>query len=125
MSAASRRFRQHTGTPSEVPKNDDLRVWWIPQLPGPPFHVPVATPAEGAKLLAVLAAYDMFQLRQRIKPDYSNMGGLEVFDNCEWTDWSDEEGGNVDAIEVPDSGFVGREATLLAGWERTRKEGRR
>lgn len=60
-------------------KQDELRVWWIPQVPMNPFWVPVANVAEAAKILEVLAFYDMFQFRNRVKGDYCNMGGLEVF----------------------------------------------
>lgn len=74
-------------------KEGDLRVWWIPQVPMPAFNVPVATPHEAAKLLDVLAKYDLFQLEHNIKPDYSNTGGLSVFEDGEWSEWYDEESG--------------------------------
>jgi hypothetical protein len=54
----------------------DMRVWWIPQIPGKAFRVPVASLEEGVKLLIVLADYDLFQYKNRIKPDYSNAGGI-------------------------------------------------
>ena len=54
----------------------DLRVWWVPQIPGPSFKVDVATAAEGLKIIDVLADYDLFQLQHMIKPDYCNAGGL-------------------------------------------------
>lgn len=40
-------------------------------------------------MLDTLAAYDAFQLQHNIKPDYCNIGGLEIFDEseCEWNDW--------------------------------------
>lgn len=71
-----------------------LRVWWIPQVPGKPFRVDVSSPAEARKILDVLAHYDLFQLEQRIKPDFCNAGGLEAFDQTgdgEWCDWFDPE----------------------------------
>lgn len=72
----------------QIPKAGDLRVWWIPQVPGEAFHADVATPDEGKKLLDVLARYDQFQFAQRIKGDYSNVGGLAVFGaDGEWTEW--------------------------------------
>lgn len=79
-------------------KIGDLRVWWIPQIPGKQFTVPVDTPAEAAKLIDVLAKYDLFQFENRIKPDYCNMGGLVVCEDdgdggTEWCDWYDEETG--------------------------------
>ena len=74
----------------------DLRVWWIPQIPGKAFRIPVATVEEAKKIMAVLANYDAFQFQQRVKPDYCNAGGLECFsqtDDNEWCEWYDEESG--------------------------------
>ena len=62
-----------------TPKNGDLRVWWIPQVPGKSFYKPVANLVEAKLLLDTLADYDAFQLRHRIKPDYCNAGGLAGF----------------------------------------------
>lgn len=79
----------------------DLRVWWIPQVPGKPFRVPVTSPAEAKKLILVLAEYDAFQFNNNIKPDYCNAGGLECFSqdgDGEWWDWYDEAtGDDIDA----------------------------
>ncbi len=52
----------------------------------------------------VLAYYDQFQYENRIKPDYSNAGGLQMFDPLDdtdspegsWVDWCDEETGEDD-----------------------------
>jgi hypothetical protein len=81
-------------------KNGDLRVWWIPQIPGKSFKVPVKDIVEGVKVLDVLASYDLFQLANNIKGDYCNAGGLQVFvddafgnGNPDWCDWYDEETG--------------------------------
>ena len=43
---------------------------------------------KGKKVLDMLAAYDAFQLQNRIKPDYSNVGGLQVY-NPEIADYED------------------------------------
>jgi hypothetical protein len=83
----------------------DMRVWWIPQVPGKAFRVPVASLEEGVKLLIVLADYDLFQYKNRIKPDYSNAGGIEAlvkidpYELPEWCDWYDEESGEDDPIK--------------------------
>ena len=64
--------------------NTQLRVWWIPQVPGRPFHVPVSSVQEGVRIMDVLAKYDRFQFDNNIKPDYCNAGGLEMWDlNCD------------------------------------------
>lgn len=75
------------------PKDGDLKVWWIPQVPMKSFDVSVKSPAEAAMLLKVLADYDIFQFENNIKPDYCNTGGLCIFENGEWIDWEDPETG--------------------------------
>lgn len=80
----------------------EMRVWWIPQVPMKAFHVPVKTLGEAKLILNTLANYDLFQLENKIKPDYCNAGGLEVFENVEdgeWSEWMDEEGRNIDEID--------------------------
>lgn len=95
-----------------APKQGELRVWWIPQVPGEPFHVPVANVAEAKKVMRLLAEYDAFQFAHRIKPDYCNVGGLECFrqydpsphpdpDYSDWSEWESEDGYNIDDYEVP------------------------
>lgn len=71
-----------------------LRVWWVPQVPMKSFNVPVKTPEEAKQILDILAAYDMFQYENHVKGDYSNMGGLEVFNEEEkdWEDWYSDDG---------------------------------
>ena len=44
-----------------------------------------------AKTTPSLAHYERYQFEQNIKPDYSNVGGLEMFDGKEWEDWYDHE----------------------------------
>ena len=80
-----------------------LRVWWIPQVPGKPFLVSVDSVAEGVQIMDTLARYDQFQLENRIKSDYCNAGGLEMWDpNSDgegtpgWISWYDEESGEDD-----------------------------
>ena len=67
-----------------------LRVWWIPQVGAisEAFYVPVQSVEEGKKVLDMLAAYDAFQFQNRIKPDYSNAGGLQIY-NPEIADYED------------------------------------
>lgn len=71
-----------------------LRVWWIPQIGiEKAFYVPVKTVEEGKKVLDTLAVYDMFQFENNIKPDFSNVGGLQMFDEeyQEWNDWHSDD----------------------------------
>lgn len=76
-------------------------------MPMKPFVQNVRTVDEGKLLLVALARYDEFQFKNRIKPDYSNAGGLEVFEDGEWTDWNDADGNSIDDStlidDVPDS----------------------
>ena len=74
-----------------APQEGDLMVWWIPQVPGRLFRVAVASRVEGQRLLRVLAAYDLFQLAQRVKPDFCNAGGLCIFEDGDWCDVDEEE----------------------------------
>ena len=72
--------------PPTKPKTGSLKVWWIPQVPMKAFEVNVANVVEGKLLLDALAEYDLFQFKSKVKPDYSNAGGLVVFDGTEWID---------------------------------------
>lgn len=67
-----------------------LRVYWNPQVGScDTFYIPVESVEEGKKIMDLLAAYDAFQLQNRIKGDYCNSGGLEIYDEDEqeWCDW--------------------------------------
>ena len=84
-------------------KPGDLQVWWIPQVPMKSFNVPVDSVEMGVKIMDVLAEYDLFQFKNKVKPDYSNAGGLRRW--CAdsdgegkpgWEDWYDEETGEDD-----------------------------
>ena len=87
-------------------KKGDLSVWWIPQVPMKPFYYPVKTVKEAQLLLDVLGRYDQFQFENRIKPDYSNAGGLNVYSpedadengNC-WVTWYNEDGSDIDECD--------------------------
>lgn len=86
----------------ETLSSPDLRVWWIPQVPGTPFHVPVSSPLEAKKILQTLGDYDLFQLEHNIKPPFSNAGGLEVLEDGDWTEWESEFGYNIDDVSEED-----------------------
>jgi hypothetical protein len=73
----------------------DLRVWHIPQVPGKPFIVPVPNPEVAIIILNILWDYDNFQYEENIKDDYSNVSGLEVFEDGEWCDWYSDDGEDI------------------------------
>lgn len=45
-----------------------------------------------------LARYDQFQFCEHIKPDYANVGGLEVFEDGEWCEWYDDDGDDIGTV---------------------------
>lgn len=79
-----------------------LRVWWIPQvgMDGEPFRVDVADTDEAIKVMDLLGQYDAYQFESNIKPDYCNVGGLEVFEDGEWIDWESDDGDTIDDIRM-------------------------
>ena len=85
-----------------APQIGNLRVWWVPQVPMPPFHVPVTSVADGVRIMGLLADYDAFQFKHRVKGDYSNVGGIERWcpdngdDDPGWESWYNEETGEDD-----------------------------
>lgn len=58
------------------------------------FIVPVSSLKEAILILDTLAKYDLFQYKMNVKPDYSNIGGLNIFENGEWVEWGDEKTGD-------------------------------
>ena len=78
-------------------KNQQLRVWWNPQVgASDTFYIPVRSVEEGKKIIDLLSAYDCFQWNHHIKGDYCNAGGLEMWDEQEndWVGWEYEDDDN-------------------------------
>ena len=90
--------RRMTESYFQNPEEGDMRVWWIPQMPMDAFHFPVKNVDEAILLLEVLAEYDLFQLEHDVKPDFSNVGGLERFEDGEWCEYYDDDGMCIDEI---------------------------
>lgn len=82
---------RHFASKFSAPQKGDLRVWWIPQVPGKSFEWPVADVAQAALLLDVLTAYDDFQFGENVKGDYCNTGGLMIHNGEDFEDWEDED----------------------------------
>lgn len=82
-----------------TPNEGDLKVWWIPQIPMKQFEVPVSSPEDAKRILGILADYDMFQFENNVKGDYSNMGGLQVFEDGQWRDWYSDDDESIDEWE--------------------------
>lgn len=68
-----------------------FRVSHYPQIPCKAFEKEVSSLEEAKLVFDVLAEYDEFQYKNRIKPDYSNCTILEQFneETQEWEDWYD------------------------------------
>ena len=90
---------QEVNKPKKI-KEGQLRVWHISQVPMPAFYVYVSTPKQAKLIIETLAIYDLFQLENKIKPDYFNVAGLEVYEGGEWVDWEDEEGNDIDNMKI-------------------------
>ncbi len=91
---------------SDNPKEGELRVWWVPQVPMNAFYIPVNSIHEAKLILSVLANYDIFQFENHVKPDYSNAGGLECYDsnfdgegNAGWCEWYNDDGRDIDDVD--------------------------
>lgn len=75
-----------------------MRVWHMPQVGScdATLYIPVENEREAKKVMDLLACYDLFQLENNIKPDFSNCSGLQIFNEIEneWGDWfkDDDEG---------------------------------
>ncbi len=83
----------------------DLEVWWIAQVPMEAFTVDVNGIYEAMKVLTILAEYDKFQFENNVKPDYCNAGGLNVWEDGEWSTWYSPDGEDInDLIEERNNG---------------------
>ena len=112
MISKARRSGKSAYSPLDMRRADTpvprLKVWWIPQVPMKPFEVLLDSFVAAKVLLESLANYDLFQLEQRIKPDYCNTGGLCIWDDgldadgdgSKWTDWESEEGDTFDDVTL-------------------------
>jgi hypothetical protein len=79
-----------------------FRVWWIPQVPGKPFHVDVPDWNAAQLMMYTLGRYDAFQFDNNIKPDYASTGGIEyrhpALENHEWLPLEESEHLNAAAF---------------------------
>jgi hypothetical protein len=60
-----------------MPIPGDLRIWYIPQIPMKAYHRDITSVEEGRNLLDAIYELALFELEHRVKPDYSNAGGIE------------------------------------------------
>ena len=81
-----------------------MRAWWNPQVGSvsDTFIVPVNSLEEAKKVMDILAAYDVCQYNNRIRADFANTGGVEMWneEDQEWEDWFyDEENSYYDNVD--------------------------
>jgi len=97
---------QEFNKPKKI-KNGQLRVWHIPQVPSSiQFFVYVKTIEEAKLIMDTLAHYDLYQFEHKIKPDYSNASGLEVYKTDGWCEWLDEYGSDINETELLEEKIV-------------------
>lgn len=99
-----------------TPSLGDLRVWHIPQVPMEPFEMPVASIAEGRRLIEALEAYDLFQYEHGVKPDYANASGISRYEQVDDDDigWFDVDDYETDE-QSPVSAIAARAAAATPG----------
>lgn len=97
--AAADKYARSIGRPRathvQKPQDGSMRVWHIPQVPGKPFYVEVATPIDAKRIIKILAEYDLFQYENKIKPDYASASGLEIYEGGEWIEWENDDGESI------------------------------
>ncbi len=86
-----------------------LKIWWIPQIPMKAFEILDVPDIATAKiLLSTLGDYDLFQYEYGIKGDYSNAGGLLMWDDSldtdnkgeKWTEWESPDFDSIDDLTL-------------------------
>ena len=70
----------------------DLRVWWSRNRNPMEFHI-VGSPEEAVKVLENLAQADLAD-----ESVITNTGGLEMYEDGDWSEWYDTEGDDIDAF---------------------------
>jgi hypothetical protein len=74
-----------------------LRVWWKSTFPGNAFYFPVNSLLEAKLLLTALPEYDWFLYDNHLRGNYSNAGGLQMWNEStqEWEEWWDDENRDI------------------------------
>jgi len=70
-----------------------FKAWYIPQVPMKAFEVECATADEAQRVLDLLTDFSMFEADNRVKPDYSDAGGVVEWDETEqeWCDYDADD----------------------------------
>lgn len=75
-----------------------LRIWYNPQVPGKPFLKEVADLKEAKLVANTLIEFSTFEFENNIKPDYSDVIDLEMFEDGEWVSWADDDHMDFDEL---------------------------
>lgn len=67
------------------------RIWHVPQMPMKAFYFEVPDLATARILVEAFALYDLFQYENRVKGDYANASGIQVWEDDEWVDVDEDE----------------------------------
>jgi len=65
-----------------------FKMWYIPQVPMKPFEVECETAEQAQDALDLITNFSIFEFENRVKPDYSDAGGVMVWESA-YEDWSD------------------------------------
>lgn len=63
-------------------------MWYIPQISMPAFEREFDSLLDAANALELLTGFALFEYANKVKPDYSDAGGVLYFDSNE-QDWYD------------------------------------
>ena len=76
-------------------KEGQLRVWWIQNPPSEPEYHEVASIEEAIRVLDKLERSDLEN-----EAVWCNAGGLEVFEDNQWSEFYDSHGQDIDKIKA-------------------------
>lgn len=92
------------------------RVMFYPELGGRnvPFLLPVDSLADAVAALNVIADYDNFLVRSRLRPDHANAGYVEQFEGGEWLSWQGPDGEDdpEEYLKLNSGGINGTKVTV-------------
>lgn len=75
-----------------------FKAWYIPQVPMKAFEAERGTAEEAQAALDLITDFSIFEFDNKVKPDYSDAGGVVVWDEYE-QEWIDYDP-NYDADET-------------------------
>jgi hypothetical protein len=77
--------------PISKPKEGDLRVFYIPQVPMMPFEYDVPDMKSAVMVLDALVGLSNFEFTNHVKPDYSDFGSIGQWESGQWNDVEEED----------------------------------